>query len=267
MEFFEVMILGILQGIFEWIPISSEGAIFFASTNFFGQTDLNFILREALFLHLGTFLAALIYFRKDVSHLIKSLFNYKHTDTETKKILNFLIVSTIISGVLGLALLQFLKFFETRFLMTSRLITLSIGLLLVMTAILQIKAPSKGHRKEIHLNEKDSILLGIAQGFSALPGLSRSGLTVSSLLFRNIDETSALRLSFLMSLPIVFAGNILLNISDFVLIKELYVGVIFSFLAGLLTIHLFMKLSERVKFGWFVLIIAILMIASSFLIH
>lgn len=264
METIQLIFLGIVQGIFEWIPFSSEGAIFFASTNFFGQTDLNLILRQALLLHLGTFFAALIYFRKDVKELFKGLINYKHTDAETKKILNFLIISTIISGVLGLALLQFLKLVETKFLMTSRMITLAIGIFLVLTAIIQIKAPPKGHRKEIHLNQTDGVLLGVVQGFSALPGLSRSGLTVSTLLFRNIDETSALRLSFLMSLPIVLAGNILLNFSDFVLVKEMFLGVIFAFIFGLLTIHLFMKLSEKIKFGWFVLIISIMMILSAF---
>ena len=74
------LILGIIQGITEWLPISSSAMTTLVMTNFFQVTDITLLLHQALFLHLGTFFAALIYLRNDVSHLIKSLFNYKKSN-------------------------------------------------------------------------------------------------------------------------------------------------------------------------------------------
>jgi undecaprenyl-diphosphatase len=105
-------------------------------------------------------------------------------------------------------------------------------------------------------------LLGIAQGFSSLPGLSRSGITISTLLLKKFDDTSALRLSFLMSLPVVLFGNLLLNYNEFYLSNTAIYGLLGSFVFGLLTIHALMSLSKRINFGWFVLVFAVLMMAS-----
>jgi|SRR3989344_3975325 len=262
MSFFQQFILGLIQGVFEWLPFSSEGVLLLVSSNIFQQNNLELFLRQALFLHLGTFFAALIYFRKDVARLTVSLFNYKNADSENKKILNFLILTTLISGVIGLAVLQFLELTSDYLITTSKTLTITVGFLLLFTGLLQIKSRSAGNRTPLHLNQTDSIFLGVMQGIAVLPGLSRSGLTVSSLLFRNIDDKTALRLSFLMSLPIVLAGNILLNFSNFELISDLWIGVIFAFFFGLITINLFMKLAEKVKFGWFVIIIALMTILA-----
>ena len=108
MEFFQQIILGIIQGITEWIPISSEGFLLLVSSNFFGGVEIELFLRQALFLHLGTFFAALIYFRKEVKELIKGAVNYKSSDPETKRTLKFLFIATIISGIFGLAILNFI---------------------------------------------------------------------------------------------------------------------------------------------------------------
>ena len=91
---FEQFILGLIQGIFEWIPISSEGILILVQSNFFNNLNLDSMLKIAFLLHLGTFFAALIYFRKDVKELFIALKNYKHSTIETKKLLNFLIIST-----------------------------------------------------------------------------------------------------------------------------------------------------------------------------
>ncbi|VAW17354.1 Undecaprenyl-diphosphatase, partial [hydrothermal vent metagenome] len=110
----------------------------------------------------------------------------------------------------------------------------------------------------------DSVTLGIVQGFAALPGLSRSGLTVASLLLRKFDEEQAIRLSFLMSIPIVLAGNILLNIKDFNPTLENLFGFFFSFVFGLATIHILLKVAKKVNFAYFVLLFGLLMIGSLF---
>lgn len=272
---FESIILGIVQGVAEWLPVSSEGLIFLIKANFFpGGEDLTEILKLALFLHFGTFLAALVYFRKDVWLLLKALFDYKKLDKETRGILDFLIITTIISGFLGLLFIKILASIDFNIVPASQAITLFIGFLLLATAFLQFRASQKkkiiplgpdeeSGRKEI--NKKDGVILGIMQSLAVLPGLSRSGLTVSTLLIRKVDESLALKLSFLMSLPIVLGGNIILNLDKFSLDLEFFIALVFSFAFGLLTIDLLLRLSKRVNFAIFVLIFAILTLASAFI--
>ena len=103
----EQIILGIVQGITEWLPVSSEGVIVLIAKNFLKEgITIETVVKQALFLHLGTFLAALVYFRKDVLSLIKTLFNYKSAKIQTQKIFKFLLISFLISGFLGFALLK-----------------------------------------------------------------------------------------------------------------------------------------------------------------
>ena len=250
----EQIILGIVQGIVEWLPVSSEGVLILIRTNFFPiEQGLEETIREVLFLHLGTFLAALLYFRKDVWKV-----------WENKKLFNFLLITTLISGILGYSLLKLFINLEEDLVLSSKVITLIIGLLLLITAYLQIKVSKRGDREIKDLNNKDSWLLGLMQGLSALPGLSRSGLTVSTLLLRKFNSHDALKLSFLMSLPIVLAGNIVLNLNSFSFSLELFVGLIFSFVFGLLTINLLLKIAKKINLGYFVLFFAILVIASIF---
>ncbi|MBR9702147.1 undecaprenyl-diphosphate phosphatase [Candidatus Pacearchaeota archaeon] len=258
------IILGVIQGITEWLPVSSSGFVALVMTNFFGITDLGFLLQSALFLHLGTFFAALIYFRSGVWDLTKSLFNYKQSERETKLILKFLIISTLISGILGLLILKGLTSFESYLDITGKTITFVVGFLLLFTGAIQVKAKQSGLRKELHLKNKDGVLLGFAQGLASLPGISRSGITVSTLLLKKFDDTSALRLSFLMSLPIVLIANIILNIPDFgqiITVSSIY-GLLAAFVFGLATIHGLMKLSRKINFGWFVLVFGGLMLGS-----
>ena len=263
MEIIHQLILGIIQGITEWIPISSEGVLFFVSSNFFGNLDLELFLRQALLLHFGTFFAALIYFRREVSELLRGIANYNNTDPETRKILKFLLISTFISGILGLAILNFLDLLNLEKLpITSISINIFIGALLVITGVLQLKASRAGYKREYHLSNRDGVFLGLSQGFSALPGLSRSGLTISMFLFRNFNETTALKMSFIMSLPIVLLGNVLLNFRDIVFVKGMIFGVFAAFLFGLLTIHLLMEFSRKVKFGVFAIAFGLLVIAA-----
>ncbi len=258
------LILGIIQGITEWLPISSSSFIILTMNNLFNITNISLLLHQALFLHLGTFFAALIYFRKDVSHLIYSFFHYKNSKVQTKKVLRFLIISTIISGTLGLLILFFLKGYESE--LTGKTINVAIGFLLLFTGATQLSIKSRGLRKFINIKNADSIIAGLAQGLAVLPGLSRSGITLSALLLKKFDDTTALRLSFLMSLPIVLLGNIFLNLPDITttFTYASLIGLIASFVFGLLTIHGLMRLSKKINFGWFVIVFAILMMLSVF---
>lgn len=254
-EIFQQLILGIIQGITEWIPLSSSGMTILVMTNFFGITDISALLQQALFLHLGTFFAALIYFKKEVRELL----TFKK---ESRKTLNFLIISTIITGVLGILLMKFL--IGSNLELTGKTITFAVGFLLLITGGMQLVSRKKGLKTERDLKITDSILPGFAQGFAVLPGISRSGITTSTLLLKKFNDTSALRLSFLMSLPIVLLGNIFLNLSNITttFTTVSLVGLVASFVFGILTIHLLMRLSKRINFAWFAIIFAVLMILS-----
>ncbi len=264
---FEGIVVGIIQGIAEWIPISSEGMIVLAEINLFGKTGIEEIIKFALFLHLGTFLAALVYLRKEVWALCKTLIQYKKSGAEEKNIFRFLLVSTFISGGLGFGLLKIIGEFEKQIEFSGHVFTGIVGMLLLGTAYLQLKKKEKSNRKEGEVTLKDSVILGIAQGIAVLPGLSRSGLTVSALLLRKVEDDAALRLSFLMSLPIVLLGNIVLNFEalknpEAISAVALW-GLAASFFFGLATIHILMKIAKKINFGHFVGFFGILMLIAA----
>lgn len=261
----ESLILGTAQGIAEWLPISSEGLILFIQT-YIGELSVTETIRFALFLHLGTFLAALIYFRKEVIELTKDLFRYTSAEPAKKKLLNFYLTSTLLSGGLGYLILKVIEGVEGRFEIASKYVIVALGILLLITGWLQIIRKKNGNRDESGVRLSDGILLGIAQGLAVFPGLSRSGLTTSALLLRKFKDTVALKLSFIMSLPIVLGGNILLNQDKFSFSVNNLLALGASFLFGILTIHALLKLAEKMEFGWFVVGFAVLVFASAFFV-
>jgi undecaprenyl-diphosphatase len=260
---FEQVISGIIQGVTEWLPISSDGMITLVRVNLFkNAVDINLLLRQILFLHFGTFLAALIYLRKDVLYLIKNFLNYRKTEQGIKRQINFYVLSTIISGIIGLTIYKFTEEAGNFWNFTGKAITIITGLSLLVTAVFQIKSKQQGFKKAENLEKKDGFLLGLAQGLSVLPGLSRSGLTVSILLLRKFNDNDALRISFLMSLPVILGGNILMNMNSFIINFQSLAGVFFAFIFGLSTIHFLLKFADKIKFGWFVFVFGIITIAS-----
>ena len=265
MNVIEAIILGITQGITEWIPISSEGATMLLGVKFFDGITLTEIIRLSLYLHLGTFFAAVVYFKKDVAELLRQLFRYNKIDAGTKAALNFYIIATAISGTLGLAILKLVEKLESNFDFSSKLMVIALGILLLITGIIQLKKKVEGQRNEAQANLMDGVLTGVAQGLSVLPGFSRSGMTVATLLLRGFDDTQSLRMSFILSLPIVLAVNILLNAVNLAFTAELFVAVLMSFLMGIASIHIVLKFAERVKFGYFVIFFGALVIASTFI--
>jgi undecaprenyl-diphosphatase len=259
----QAILTGVIQGITEWLPLSSEGILAIIKNNFFYSDDTSGLFRQILFLHLGTFLAATLYFRKEVLLLLKAVFYYRQTDTKTQKTLIFLILSTFISGLLGIILLKnFIHFYETS-LWSSKILNVIIGILLLITAFFQIKIKAHALKNEKNLLVKDAMILGLVQAFAVLPGLSRSGLTISFLLLRKFNKQTALRLSFLMSLPIVLGGNIFLNLRNLHITAENLVALSCSFIVGLLTIKTLFKIAEKINFGYFVLFFAALILAFS----
>ncbi len=259
------ILLGVIQGIAEWLPVSSSGIIALVMSNFLDAGSLEPIISKALWLHLGTFLAALIYFWKDVYKIFKAPFKPKGTYEGEKKMFSFFLVVTIITGIIGFAFFEFLTSYEDSLNITGKTITALVGALLLVTGLLQISVKKKGLRGQKDINHKDSVILGISQGFASLPGVSRSGITIASLLLRRFNDTSALKLSFIMGLPVVLVGNLLLNMENFALGGTAIYGLLVSFIVGIAAIHGLMKLSRKINFGWFVLVFAILMVLSIFI--
>jgi len=261
----EQLILGIVQGIAEWIPISSEGMIVLVETLLFGKNDFQGMIETALFLHLGSALAAIVYFRKDIGQLCTGMTEKFKTNPESLPLLKFLIGTTLISGSLGLLFLKFVSKTVSQNPSAIRMILIILALCLIVTAVLQLKAKRSGHRTASEIKKRDIVLLGIIQALATLPGLSRSGLTVSFLLFQDFTADEAVRISFLMSIPIILAGNIVLSLSSAVFHWESLIGVLFSFLTSLFTIDILIKVAKRLNFGPFVLAMALLIGLSALL--
>jgi len=232
----DYILLGTLQGIFEWIPISSEGIVALYSQ--FLIEDVNF-LDVAIFLHLGTLFAVLIYFRKDW----KEVLTFKN-----KVLLRFLIIATVIS--LGVGFLVY---------NTMSKITLGAGLLLVMGVGLLFTSffQRKGKTFNIGL-DRLALITGILQGFSVIPGLSRSGSTIFGLSLGKINPSEILKYSYMMSAPVVLASSSYLMLKNPALISQGWVSLIFSFLIGLISLHFLIKISQRINFSKFTLIFGIL---------
>ncbi len=256
MFMFQQIVLGFIQGIGEWLPVSSSGLLVLVQTKFFGQTELAGMIKLALFLHLGTFLAAVIYFRREIIDLFCKKKNYLR---------KFLIITTFVSGGIGFLLLQLITDLESMTKLTGRIITIAVGLFLIITGVLQIKTDGKGQRVFNDLNHFDAIIFGVVQGLAVLPGFSRSGLTVAVLLLRKVEKFTALKVSFLAGLPIIFAGNILLNADKLSFDNGYSIGMLTAFVFGLLTIHGLLKLAKKINFGYFVTAFGLITLISSVL--
>ena len=261
----EQIILGTIQGIAEWLPISSEGAIVLTASKFFSNLDIETLLKNALFLHLGTFFAALVYFHREVAQIIKNVLKYPKLKEKDQNLIHFLLIATLVSGGIGFGAFSMIQDIELFTSNAGRGITILVGVALLITGLLQLQSDGKGKRTEDKLTPMDGLITGIAQGFAVVPGISRSGITVATLLMRDIDKRTALTLSFLLSLPIVLGGNIVLNANESVFNTEMLLGFVASFVFGLLTIDLLLKVARRINFGKFIIGFALLTLIAAFI--
>ncbi len=257
MEFYESLILGIIQGITEWLPLSSEGITSLIMINFFNMA-FDEAIYLALWLHTGTLLAAIIFFRKEIFDILLNIphcFRNPNKHELICRLTIFLLISTILTASVGIPLILF---GIDRLHLPGRIATLLIGILLILTGILQtIKLKKTPISKEIHIN--DSLLVGIIQGLSVLPGISRSGITVSTLLLLGYDAKKALGLSFLMSIPVVLVAEIGVTLSDKMMFDlNSMIAIMTSFFIGITTIKVLISTAERINFGYFCIFIGIL---------
>ncbi|MBF0122560.1 MAG: undecaprenyl-diphosphate phosphatase [Candidatus Omnitrophica bacterium] len=256
---FEQIVLGMIQGITEWIPISSKTCVILAKIHLFkSHASANELLSYALFLHLGTFFAAVIYFWQDIVEIIKAIASPQKPSSDGRKILIFLLVTTILTG-LGWILNHKLAAITQSFPRAQVALMSVIAGLLIVTGFLQIKTKTTGKRTPTDLTIKDGLFAGLAQALATLPGMSRAGTTMATLAFLNFDKEYTLKLSFLMSLPVILVANILMNYKAFLTLGIEWIGVATSFVVGILSIRAIMAFARRINFGGFLIFIGTLL--------
>lgn len=266
MNFFEAILYGIIQGLSEFLPISSSGHL--ALLPYVIKIDDPGVVFD-LMMHFGTALAVIVYFRNDIYRYAKTftpkLANFKIGGDDHWFVRNF-IFSTMMSVLCILLLLPVSKLARDPWIIVFNL-TFFGGLLWF--------ADWKNSRKQLldapmtaGFNWKLAALIGMAQALAIFPGVSRSGITLTMALLLGMKRREAGAFSFLLSLPIIIAG-ILKEIPELVKTQDdsslliLMTGVGTSFVVGWLTVHFFMKLIGRIELKYFAFyrwIIALLMI-------
>ena len=253
-------LLGLLQGATEWLPISSSGwSLVFANGLGVHSVDA---LALAFFLHFGTLGAVLVRLRSDVRDVLAALPRFR-----TDPLVRYLLVTTAISLPVGLALVLTLEEAFTEHEVGGVAVTVLVGVLLLVTGlVLRAAKDRQGERRVDATDVRDWALLGLAQGLAALPGISRSGMTVSALLVRKVDAAEALRLSFLMSIPVTIAVVAYELVWGGVLdvgVAAVVAGVLGSFVLGYVTIDALLALSNRIRWDLFCFVFgAIAMLAG-----
>lgn len=253
------ILLGIIQGITEWLPISSKAMMSIIMVSFFNM-NLTEAVYYAIWLHIGSLLAVALFYRSDIIKLLGNLPTYVKDVRNThgyNKLTTFLIVTTLFTALVGAPLLIF-GLSKLQF--TGSYAIAFIGTLLIVTGLLQLFARQRVGKRNRSLSLTDAVIVGVLQGVAALPGFSRSGLTVSALLLRRYSAKDALNLSFLMYIPAVLGAEIGLNIIKSGAYFTIYslIAIIVSFIFALLTISTLLKVAGRISFGYFCIFIGFL---------
>ena len=249
------VVLGIIQGLTEFLPVSSSGHLVIFQTLFKAPYSIAF----DVVVHLATALAVVVYFWKDILELF----------TSKRKMLWLIMVGTVFTGILGIS---FKDFFESLF--SS---VFAVGWFLLLTGLIIVLAEwiGKGKRQLEEMNIWDAVLIGLAQGCAIAPGLSRSGTTISASLARNLDRNLAARFSFLLSVPAILGAG-LIQSKEIIKAGTIGIGIwplIFGFLAafvsGWIAIKVFMNIIQRMSirgFAYYCFVIGILILAYNLFI-
>ena len=225
MSYLHAIILGIIQGLTEFLPVSSSGHLVIVQSFFknFKQSGISF----DVILHFGTLFSVLIYFRKEIIEILK---------LKNKKWLFLIVIATIPAGIVGI----FFKDFIENLFNNVKLVSFS----LIVTGIILFFSDKFG--SEIKDDEKitflDAIIIGIAQAFAIIPGISRSGSTIATGIFCGLKRDVAIKFSFIMSIPAIL-GAVVLSLKDFSNININYYPV---YLAGFLSSLIFGLLALKI---------------------
>ena len=237
------ILLGILQGLTEFFPVSSSGHLAVAQRLFAVQGDP---LAISVILHAGTLCSMAIFFFKEVIRLFRQL-----------ELLVFVVIVTVITGCIALPARHLVErlFVSPHWIAVGWVIT---GIILLCTARF-----GKSRRELVGI--ADAFILGIAQGIAVIPGISRAGITMSTLLFRNIDRQTCFRFSFVAAMPVLL-GACIIEAKEIGGAMQLHThglvaGFIASFITGLIALWLLSRVMRKAAlhyFGYYCIIIAVL---------
>lgn len=244
MTILQAIFLGIIQGLTEFLPISSSAHLNIMPWLFHWQE-----IPESfdVALHFGTLLAICIYFFKDWIDLIIGGYKkaIKKEDSTEGRIFWYIVISTIPTGVLSIILEKF----SDKYLPGMAPIAVALIVMGILLYVIDKKSPSEvGYDK---ITFKQGFLIGISQAIAAaFPGVSRSGITMTVSRIFKIDRESAAKYSFLLSTPVVLAA-VLINIGNFVIDIPFILGLLASFISGLLVIKFLMEYLKKKSFKVF----------------
>ncbi|GAA4246361.1 undecaprenyl-diphosphate phosphatase [Winogradskyella damuponensis] len=250
MEIIDAIILGIIQGLTEFLPVSSSGHLELGEALLGSEAIPQESLMFTVVLHFATALSTMVIFRKDIIEIFQGIFNsIKHLEwNEESKFSVKIIISMIPAVIIGYK-------YEREFEQLFGNNILLVGSMLIVTALLLFLADraKKTHKKVSLL---DGLIIGVAQGIAMLPGISRSGATISTSVLLGIDKTKAARFSFLMVVPLIFgkiakdvlSGELTYNSTSF---GYLSVGFIAAFISGLFACTWMIALVKKSKLTYF----------------
>ena len=246
MDYLESIFLGIIQGLTEFLPISSSGHIEISKAlfdnNFSNQENLTY----TIILHFATALSTIIFFRKDILEIFSSLFKKKCN--ESHKFSVSILISMIPAVFVGLLFEEKINsFFNGNLLLVGSMLIIT-GLILFVSDRVKPKSNT--------INFKNSFLIGLTQAIAILPGISRSGATIATAVIIGIDREKAARFSFIMVIPLIFGGMIKsLFFEDFSFenfdIFSILLGFLSAFFTGILACKWMILLVKKSKLYFF----------------
>lgn len=258
MTILQSILLGIVQGLTEFLPISSSGHLVLMQ-KIFGIREGALVFDTML--HAGTLVAVFIVFWKDIVGIIKKPLG---------KLPLMLVVATIPTVIIAVL---FKDFFEKAFASGA---TLGFEFILTGIILYAVESMRQGEKKLKELNYVDAVIIGVAQGAAILPAVSRSGLTIAGALSRKLDRTFAAHFSFLLSIPAIL-GSIVFQIKDIAKegaantnILPIIIGTLFAAIFGLLSIKIMLRVITQGSlkvFAWYVWALGAFIIADQYLLH
>lgn len=246
MELLNAIILGIIQGLTEFLPVSSSGHLELGKALLGDNAIAEESLLFTVILHFATALSTVVVFRKDIIAIIKGLFKFKW-NTETQFSVK-IILSMIPAVIIGL-------FFETQLeqLFSGNIIL--VGAMLLLTGGLLFLADKAANTTKT-VSQKNAVIIGLAQAIAMLPGISRSGATIATSVLLGVDKAKAARFSFLMVIPLIF-GKIAKDLLSGDLSFEnhqiipLSAGFIAAFISGLFACTWMISIVKKSKLSYF----------------
>lgn len=263
MDILKSLLLGIIQGLTEFLPVSSSGHLEIFKVFLDFSYDSTNSLFFTLIVHLATAISAIIYFWKDVKEIIVSLINFKKD--ENTFFAFYILVSMIPAGLAG-------YFFESEinYLFNGNLML--VGFMLILTSLI-LYLSDRFNNSSKRLNLKLSLIIGVTQALAILPGISRSGATIGTSIFLGLNRDIAAKFSFLMVVPIIFGSSLKIILDNEIEfnnnnISNYLVGFSSALISGYYACKwmiIFVKRSKLIYFSIYCLLIGVLSIIYSIL--